>query len=89
MICWSYGGSFSVFVVRSFSNKLQQYLRQTKVTYAKKSGDKNITVAKNGNITVKKGLKKGTYKVVVNVTAAGNSNYNKLTKAVTVKITVK
>lgn len=62
---------------------------QGKVTYKKKSGDAKITIAANGAITVKKGLKKGKYKFVVNVTAAGNANYNKITKAATVNITVK
>ena len=62
---------------------------QGKVTYAKKSGNSSITVAKNGKVTVKKGLKKGTYSIKVNVTAAGNTNYNKLTKAVTFKVVVK
>ena len=62
---------------------------QGKVTYKKKSGDAKITIASNGTITVKKGLKKGKYKFVVNVTAAGNANYNKITKAATVNITVK
>ncbi|MDO4400048.1 MAG: hypothetical protein Q4D27_03750 [Coriobacteriia bacterium] len=45
--------------------------------------------AKNGNITVKKGLKKGTYKVKVKVTAAGTANYKKLAKTVTVVVKVK
>ena len=44
---------------------------------------------KNGNITVKKKLKKGTYKVTVKVTAAGNKYYKKATKKVTVKVVVK
>ena len=47
------------------------------------------TVVGNGNITVKKGLKKGTYKIKVNVTAAGNTTYKAVTKAVTVTIKVK
>jgi uncharacterized protein YgiM (DUF1202 family) len=62
---------------------------QGKVTYKKKSGDAKITIAANGTVTVKKGLKKGKYKFVVNVTAAGDANYNKITKAATVNITVK
>jgi len=62
---------------------------QGKVTYKKKSGDAKITIASNGTITVKKGLKKGKYKFAVNVTAAGNANYKKITKAATVDITVK
>lgn len=60
------------------------------VTYAKASGNKKITInKKTGNVTVKKGLKKGTYKVKVKVTAAGNNTYKKVTKTVTFKIKVK
>ncbi len=62
---------------------------QGKVTCKKSSGNKKITVSKTGKITVKKGLKKGTYKVKIKVTAAGNANYKAKTKTVTVKITVK
>ncbi|MBR2278615.1 MAG: hypothetical protein IJ872_05290 [Eubacterium sp.] len=62
---------------------------QGKVTYKKASGNKKITVAKNGKITVKKGLKKGAYKVKVKVTAAGNTNYKAATKTATVTIIVK
>ena len=40
-------------------------------------------------ITVKKGTKKGTYKIVVAVTAAGNEQYEARTKKVTVKVKVK
>ena len=51
-------------------------------SYAKKSGNKKIAInKKTGEVTVKKGLKKGKYKVVVKVKAAGNNNY----KASTVK----
>ena len=45
--------------------------------------------AKNGKLTVRKGLKKGTYKVKVKVTAAGNANYKAGTKTVTITIKVK
>ena len=63
---------------------------QGKVTYSKKSGNKKITVnKKTGKITVKKGLKKGTYKLKIKVKAAGNSAYTAKTKTVTVKIKVK
>lgn len=63
---------------------------QGKVTFKKASGDKMITVSSAGKITVKKGLKKGkTYTVKVKVTAAGNGNYLKGTKTVTLKIKVK
>lgn len=61
-----------------------------KVTYKKKSGNKKITVAKNGTVTVKKGLKKGkTYTVKVNVTAAGDENYYPASDVATVKIKIK
>ena len=43
--------------------------------------------AKTGKITVKKGLKKGTYTVKIKVSAAGNGNY--LPGAKTVKVIVK
>ena len=62
---------------------------QGAVTYKKASGNKKITVAKNGKVTVKKGTKKGTYKIKVNVTAAGNKNYAKKTKTVTFTVKVK
>ncbi len=45
--------------------------------------------AKTGKITIKKKLKKGTYKVTVQVTAAGNNTYNAGSKKVTLKIKVK
>ena len=62
-----------------------------KVTYAKveKGSSKNLTVNKTtGKITVKKGTKKGTYKIKVKVTDAGNANYLKGTKTVTVTVKV-
>lgn len=59
------------------------------VTYKKASGNKKITVSKVGKFTVKKGLKKGTYKVKVKVTAAGSNAYKAATKTVTVTIIVK
>lgn len=63
---------------------------QGTVTYAKASGNKNITVdKKTGKITVKKGTPKGTYKVKIKVTAAGNNNYKSGSKTVTVTIKVK
>ena len=44
--------------------------------------------AKTGKLTVKKKLKKGTYKVKINVIAAGNDSYKPVTKTVTVKVKV-
>ncbi len=63
---------------------------QGKVTYAKVSGNKKITVkSSNGSITLKKGLKKGSYKVKVAVKAAGNSEFLPIEKNVTLKVTIK
>ena len=45
--------------------------------------------AKTGKVTIKKGLKKGTYKVRIRVTAAGNANYKKAVKTVSSRIIVK
>ena len=59
-----------------------------KITYKKAEGNKKITIAKNGRITVKKGIKGGTYNVKVKVTAAGDTNHKKRTKAVTFKVKV-
>ena len=63
------------------------------ITYTKKSGNKKIVIAKNGKITVKKGIKtskKGRlYTVKITVKAAGNSQYKAATKTMTVKIKVK
>ena len=61
-----------------------------RVTFKKLKGNKKIVInKKTGKITVKKGLKKGTYKVKIKVTSAGDENYEKLAKTVTVKIKLK
>lgn len=57
--------------------------QQGKVTYTAPSS--KIKVNSKGVVTIKKGTKKGTYKVVVNVKAT--TNFNAYTK--TIKITVK
>ena len=64
---------------------------KTTVKYAKanKVGGKKITVnKKTGKVTLKKGLKAGTYKVKVKLTAPAGKNY-KAAKAKTVTLTVK
>lgn len=58
-------------------------------TYAKKSGNKKITINKNtGKIKIRKGLKKGTYKVKIKVKDSGNAFYAS-SDWVTVKIKVR
>ena len=48
-----------------------------------------ITVSKTGKVTVKKGLKKGTYKVKIKVSAAAVTNYNAASATKTIKVVVK
>ena len=55
---------------------------QGKVTY--KSNSKKVKVTSKGKVTVKKGTKKGTYKITVK--AAGNANYAAGSKTVTIKV---
>lgn len=64
---------------------------QGTLTYKKAKGNKKITInKKNGKVTIKKGLKKGTYKVKVKIKAKGNANYKASAfKTVTFKIKVK
>ena len=60
-----------------------------KVTYKKVSGSNKITVSRTGKITIKKKTKRGTNKIVVAVTASGDSEYKAVTKNVTVSIRIK
>jgi major membrane immunogen (membrane-anchored lipoprotein) len=60
------------------------------LTYAKVSGSSAFTVNKtNGKITVKKGLKKGTYKVKVKIYSKATTRYNAGSKTVLVTVKVK
>ena len=52
----------------------------------KKSFKKFFSVSSKGKLTIKKGLKKGSYTVKVNVKVKGDKNYKSATK--TVKFTV-
>ena len=64
---------------------------QGAMTYAKVSGNRKITVSKTtGKVTIRKGLKKGTYSMKVRVKAAGSDNYKPSAwKTVTFKVRVK
>ena len=72
------------------SNAMTVSKPQGTVTYTKSSGSSKITInKKTGKITVKKGISKGTYKVKIKVKAAGDTNYQSITKTITIKIIVK
>ena len=61
-----------------------------KLSFKKTSGNKAITVnTKTGALTVKKGLKKGTYKVKVQITSKATGSYNAGKKTVTVTVRIK
>ena len=62
---------------------------KTALTFKKTSGNSKITVAKAGKVTIKKGLKKGSYKVKIKVTSATTADYNGKTKTVTLTVKVK
>ena len=59
--------------------------------FVKLSGNKKVTINKStGKVTVKKKLKKGTYKIKVKVMSTGNAIYkSSVWKTVTFKIKVK
>ena len=61
-----------------------------KVTYVKIKGKKQLKVnKKNGKLTIKKGTRKGVYKIKIRITAAGDTNYNPLSKTIVVTVKVK
>lgn len=63
-----------------------------KVTYkivSAKPNKKSYTINKKGMITLKKKIKKGTYKIKVKVSVAGNNQYEPFAKTVTLKVKVK
>ena len=60
-----------------------------KLTYKKLSGTSAIAVSSTGKFTVKKGLKKGNYKVKVKISAAAKGNYSAGSRTVTITVKVK
>ena len=62
---------------------------KAKASFKKTSGNKKITVSKAGKVTVKKGLKKGSYKIKVKVTAPATKAYKAVTKTFTITVKVK
>ena len=57
---------------------------KTSLTYTVEGSTKYISVSKKGVVTVKKGAKKGTYKIIV--TAKSSTNYKSATKTITIKV---
>ena len=56
-----------------------------KLTYKVTKGkSKYITVSKTGKVTLKKGCKKGTYKITI--TASATEKYKAATKVISIKV---
>ena len=58
------------------------------VVFKKTKGNKKISITSAGKVIVDKGIKKGSYKVNVSVTAKGNKVYKAATKKVTLNISI-
>lgn len=74
---------------KSSNTKIATVDSKGKLTYKKLSGTSAIAVSSTGRFTVKKGLKKGTYRVKVKITAAARGNYNAGSRTVTITVKVK
>ena len=62
----------------------------SEIVHAKDNQETALSGDVTGKVTVKKGLKKGTYNVKVKVKALGNNNYKaSVTKTVTFKVKIK
>lgn len=62
---------------------------ETKVTFSKVSGSKQLSISKTGKVTVKKGTKDGTYKMTIKAKAAASDTYKAASVKKTVKVVVK
>ena len=76
-------------IYKSSNTRIATVDSKGKVTFKKLSGNSGIAVSSTGRFTVKKGLKKGTYRVKVKITAGARGNYNAGSKTVTVTVKVK
>ena len=77
-------------VILKRSKVLKVWKAKGKVTYTKLKGNRKIIINKRtGRVTIKKKLKKGTYRVKVKVKAAGNSSYKAAARKVTFIIKVR
>ena len=77
---------------RVIDRKKAMTMKQVKgtVSFRKLSGNKKLTInKKTGNIKIGKNLKKGTYKLKVQVICKGNRIYDKAKRNVTIKVKVR
>ena len=72
----------------TIKKKGKKFNLKTKATYkvtGKKSAKKYIKVSKKGKVTIKKGIKKGTYKIVIKAKATKNHKQGKKVVKITIK----
>ena len=68
---------------------VKKKLNPCKLTYKKVSGNAKIKVSARGKVTVKKGLRAGTYRVKVKIAQKVSKNYKaKTIKSVTLRVKV-
>ncbi|SFA89597.1 Leucine rich repeat-containing protein [Acetitomaculum ruminis DSM 5522] len=74
----------------SVSFKISATVKEkAKITFKKVSGDSKITLSSAGKVTVKKGLKKGTYKIKIKISSKATKDYKEGSITKTVSISVK
>ena len=71
------------------SFKISYTVQQGTATFTKVSGNSKIKVSNAGKVTVKKGIKKGTYKLKVKAVSKGDANVAQATATKVIKIKVK
>ena len=59
------------------------------MTFVKLSGSNKLKISKNGNVTVKKGTKRGIYQAKLKIIASGNDKYERTEEFVRVRVIVK
>ena len=74
---------------RFFKIKYSKTKGSGKATFKRVSGSARLTVSKAGKIKVKKGTKKGTYKIRVKMSVAANKSYKTASTKKTIRVLVK
>ena len=74
---------------KNMSFKISYTVQQGTATFTKVSGNSKIKVSNAGKVTVKKGIKKGTYKLKVKAVSKGDANVAQATATKVIKIKVK
>jgi hypothetical protein len=71
------------------SFQLKATATQGDVKFVKVGGTSKLKVSSTGKVTVKKGLKKGTYKIQVKAYVDGNANFKSAEQTKTIKVKIK